>query len=310
MIETMTLQSNPAADLIGKPGGTMRRYWTCQLLGWIGYSLIGITINLLAGASLAPLLVGHVIMIASGIGLTHYFRSVIRRRRAPEQPFRRIWPTLVVGSIGIGLALTALVVIVNVAITNNKWDAVSVVGLSWGMLLASGVWTLLYVRFSERRAHADRESHLLLSLREAQLRTLESQINPHFLFNCLNSIRALVEIEPARAQDMLTRLSNVLRNSLRHDEHHTAALADEMESVRDYLALETVRFGDRLSTTVSVEEAAAGLPVPTMVIQTLVENAIKLRERLALLYGDRASLRLEQEGGRVKAMVAIPAWEG
>jgi two-component system LytT family sensor kinase len=334
----------------------MKRYWTCQLLGWSGYSIVGITINLLAGGSPMPLFVGHVFMIASGIGLTHFFRNVIRRRRVPDQPFSRIWPTLVFGSIGIGLALTAIVVLVNVALTKDKWDIVSLGALSWGMVLASGVWTLLYVRFSERRGHADRESRLLLSLREAQLRALESQINPHFLFNCLNSIRALVEIEPARAQDMLTRLSNVLRNSLRHDDHHTAALSDEIEAVKDYLALESVRFGDRLATTVSVDDGAAGLPVPPMIIQTLVENAIKhgigrlpgqgrlavaasvrdrtlvitventgtlghtpigpgqlglknVRERLALLYGDRASLRLEEQGGRVKAMVAIPALE-
>lgn len=354
MIVTMQPQSNRTTDRKGEPGRPVKRYWTCQLLGWIGYSLVGITINLLAGGSPTPLLVGHALMIASGIGLTHYFRSVIRRRRAPDQPFSRIWPTLVSGSIGIGLALTALVVLINVAITKNQWDIVSLGALFWGMLLASGVWTLLYVRFSEHRGHIDRESHLLLSLREAQLRALESQINPHFLFNCLNSIRALVEIDPPRAQDMLTRLSNVLRNSLRHDDRHTAALSDEIEAVRDYLALETVRFGDRLATTVRVDDSAAGLPVPPMMIQTLVENAIKhgigrltgqgqlavdasvrdrglvitventgslgdtpidsgqlglknVRERLALLYGDRASLRLEEEGGRVKAVVAIPA---
>jgi len=295
-------------------------------------------------------------MISSGIGLTHLFRHVIRRRRAPDQPFSSIWPLLAAGSITIGLVLTALVVVINIALTGNHWDAVSVGGLSWGMLLASGVWTLLYVRFSERRGHADRESQLLLSLREAQLRALESQINPHFLFNSLNSIRALVEIEPARAQDMLTRLSNVLRNSLRHDNQHTVELSDEIEAVSDYLALETVRFGDRLATTVSVEDGAGGVPVPPMIVQTLVENAIKhgighltgqgelavrasvedrmlmiaventgslgnaqtrspqlglrnVRERLALLYGDRATLRLEEQGDRVKAMVAIPALE-
>lgn len=354
MIEEMQLQSKKTADRQREREGSPGRYWTCQLIGWVGYSAAGIAINLSAGASLLPLLVGHAAMIGSGIGMTHWFRGVIRRRRERDQPFSRIWPTLVSGTIGIGLALTAIVVLINIAMTKNRWDAVSVGALSWGMLLASAVWTLLYVRFSERRLHEDRESHLLLSLREAQLRALESQINPHFLFNCLNSIRALVEIEPARAQDMLTRLSNVLRSSLRKDDDHTAALSDEIEVVRDYLALETVRFGDRLSATVQVEEAAAELPVPPMMIQTLVENAIKhgisrlaghgqlaveasiedrrlvirventgtlgavapssgqlglknVRERLELLYGDRASLRLEEQEGRVRAVVAIPA---
>lgn len=350
MIETMQATPRTTADR----DGSQRRYWICQLTGWIGYSLVGITINLSAGAAPLPLLVGHAAMIASGIGLTHIFRGIIRKRRSPDQPFRRIWPTLVSGAIAIGLALTVQVVLMNIALTQNRWDAVSIGALGWGMVLASGVWTLLYVRFSERKGHVDRENQLLLSLREAQLRALESQINPHFLFNCLNSIRALVEIEPARAQDMLTKLSNVLRSSLRHDDHHTALLSDEIEVVRDYLALETVRFGDRLSATVRLEEAAAAVPVPPMMVQTLVENAIKhgigrvaghgqlvveaglqervlvilventgtldaaprgsghlglknVRERLALLYGDRASLGLEEREGRVRARVVIPA---
>jgi two-component system, LytTR family, sensor kinase len=336
--------------------GSMKRYWTYQLLGWFGFSLVGITINLMAGASPGPLLAGHAFLIGAGIGLTHLFRSVIRRRRIAGQSFSRIWPALALGPIGIGLTLTALVVSINIALTNNKWDPVSIGGLAWGMILASAAWTILYVRFSERRVHADRESHLLLALREAQLRALESQMNPHFLFNCLNSIRALVEIDPPRAQDMLTRLSNVLRNSLRHDNEHTVALSDEMEAVSDYLALESVRFGDRLATTVKVDGVAEGFPVPPMIVQTLVENAIKhgigrqtgqgqltvrayvrdrilviaventgtlsvaesgspqlgiknIRERLALLYGRRASLRLEEQDDRVLAMVAIPALE-
>ena len=229
----------------------------------------------------------------------------------------------------------------------------AITALWWGMLLASGVWTLLYVRFSERRGHADREKDLQLSIREAQLRALESQINPHFLFNCLNSIRALVEIDPLRAQDMLTRLSNVLRNSLRLDHQHTVSLSEEVEAVSDYLALETVRFADRLAATLNIEDAARLCPIPPMVLQTLVENAIKhgigriagrghlaiqasiqerilllaventgtldradrdspqlglknIRERLRLLYGDQASLRLEEHAGRVTATVAIP----
>ncbi len=99
------------------------------------------------------------------------------------------------------------------------------------MWLAAGVWCGLYVRITEDQLREKNEVQSQLALREAELRALESQINPHFLFNCLNSIRALVIEDPVRAQDMVTRLANVMRHSLRHDQQHTVPLATEVEAV-------------------------------------------------------------------------------
>lgn len=332
----------------------MRRYWTYQLLGWLSYSAIGMTINLLNGAALAPLLVGHLLLISTSIGLTHLFRREIRRRLPADRPLSHRWPWLAGGALLISVVQAAVVIGTNLALGGGRWDRISVIALWWGMLLATGIWTLLYVRFSEQRSHAAREGQLALAVREAELRVLESQINPHFLFNCLNSIRALVEMDPVRAQDMLTRLANVLRNSLRPNREHSVALAAEVEAVADYVALEAVRFADRLQARIAVDPDVAKCLVPPMMLQTLVENAIKhgigktagpgdlvitarkeqdalclvventgllaappakgtqfglrnIRERLRLLYGDRASLRLEAANGRVMATVLMPA---
>jgi LytS/YehU family sensor histidine kinase len=268
-----------------------------------------------------------------------------------------LWPLLALGSVAISIVLTGIVIGVNRALANGNWDLMSMIALWWGMLLATGVWSVLYIRFSERRGQQEREGQLQSALREARLLALEAQINPHFLFNALNSIRALVEIDPSRAQDMLTRLANVLRNSMRRDDEHTVTLGSELESVSDYLALETVRFADRLHSSVVTDDEAARCRIPPMVLQTLVENAVKhgvgqarghadvlvrasvkgrrllvaventgkllefrgdgvrlglknTRERLKLLYGNEASLRLEENRDRVVATVAIPIWIG
>jgi two-component system, LytTR family, sensor kinase len=333
----------------------MTRYWKYQFAGWLGYSTVGITINLLGGASLGPLLAGHVVFVSAGIGLTHLLRHEIHRRRSPNTPMSHLWPTLVSASVAISIVLATLVIGVSRALdVHSTWDSMSLFALWWGMLLAVGVWVVLYVRFSEQRRQELRENHLQLAVREARLLALETQINPHFLFNALNSIRALVEIDPGRARDMLTRLSNVLRNCLRRDDEHTVTLGSEIENVSDYLALEMVRFADRLQSSIAVDEAASQCHVPRMVLQTLVENAVKhgigqakgrgdllirasanshhlliaventgrllpsggegvaqlgmqnVQERLKLLYGNRASLRLEANGDRVIATVAIP----
>jgi two-component system, LytTR family, sensor kinase len=331
----------------------MSRYWKYQLLGWLSYSAFGIVINLANGVSPGPLFVGHTVMVSTGIGLTHLLRREIHRRRSPGQPIADLWPLLAGASFAISIILAALVIGLNTVLTQGKWDLVAMLGLWWGMLLAAGIWTVLYVRFSDQRRHELREAQMQGSLREARLQALESQLNPHFLFNSLNSIRALVEMDPPRAQDMLTRLANVLRNSLLQDVKHTVPLAQELQVVSDYLALETVRFEDRLRVQIRIAEDASKFTIPPMVLQTLVENAIKhgisrtkgpgdlrieaarqgddleisventgklrepnpdsvllghrnIRERLSLLYGDQASLRLEENGDLVKATLLLP----
>ena len=186
------------------------------------------------------------------------------------------------------------------------------------------------------------------------MRALEAQLNPHFLFNCLNSVRALVIENPVQAQEMITRLANILRYTLHRNLNHTVTLATEMEMASDYLALESIRFEDRLRVRFAVEPDATTVLVPAMLLQTLVENALKhgiapllaggdlligariegerlvleventgqlsdgktdgtqfglrnIRERLSILYGDNASLALNnRDGHHVAATVLIP----
>ncbi len=114
-------------------------------------------------------------------------------------------------------------------------------GTTW----ITAIWVTLYAVLTTKRHHREQETKLQLALREAELRALEAQLNPHFL-NCLNSIRGLVVENPTQAQDMITRLANILRYNLHRDVNHTVPLASEVEVVGDYLALESVRFEDRL----------------------------------------------------------------
>jgi LytS/YehU family sensor histidine kinase len=100
-------------------------------------------------------------------------------------------------------------------------------------------------------------------------------VNPHFIFNSLNGIRALVDENPERARSAITELSNILRSSLSAEKAETVALSQELKIVKDYLALESMRFEDRLQVEFLVDEKTLNNPVPPMMLQTLVENAIK-----------------------------------
>jgi two-component system, LytTR family, sensor histidine kinase AlgZ len=120
---------------------------------------------------------------------------------------------------------------------------------------------------------ASRQAELLS--REAQLKALKAQVNPHFLFNSLNSISALTTVDPSRARDMCIRLSDFLRNSLRLGERVSIPFGEELVLAGNYLSVEQIRFGERLKVKQDFDEQCKDCEVPPLLFQPLIENAIK-----------------------------------
>ncbi|MDB6166052.1 MAG: ypdA, partial [Lacunisphaera sp.] len=118
---------------------------------------------------------------------------------------------------------------------------------------------------------------LAANVKEAELRALKSQVNPHFLFNSLNSLRALIDEDAPRAREAVTRLANMLRYSLQSGQLETVPFEDELRIVEDYLALEQIRHENRLRVRWEIAEdvSVGAVSVPPMLLQTLVENAVK-----------------------------------
>jgi LytS/YehU family sensor histidine kinase len=141
--------------------------------------------------------------------------------------------------------------------------------------------------------------------REAELKALKAQVNPHFLFNSLNSISALTSIDPAKAREMCIRLSDFLRNSLRLGERVTIPFGEELALTSTYLDVEQVRFGQRLRIKQDFEPACTDCEVPPLLVQPLVENAIK--HGIATLTGGgeiAMSARVQQD--RLRFVVENP----
>ncbi len=140
------------------------------------------------------------------------------------------------------------------------------------------LWLLLYMiwHYLERNRNDEVDRlNLEKTVKELELKTIKSHINPHFIFNSLNSIRALVDENPKRARTAITELSNILRSSLQVEKLETVPLHKELDIVRDYLALEQMRFEERLKVEMDIDEDTLEQRVPPMMLQTLVENAIK-----------------------------------
>lgn len=140
------------------------------------------------------------------------------------------------------------------------------------------IWLLIYLVWhyilKNRNDQLDKLK-LESTVKELELKTIKSHINPHFIFNSLNSIRALVDENPERARRAITELSNILRSSMKAEKSETVSLEKELDIVKDYLALEQMRFEERLQVRFEIDEDTLQHPVPPMMLQTLVENAIK-----------------------------------
>jgi LytS/YehU family sensor histidine kinase len=144
-----------------------------------------------------------------------------------------------------------------------------------------------------------------LASRDAELRALRAQVDPHFLFNCLHSISAMTSRDPAAARRMCLELADFFRASIKAGAEQRIPLADELQLVRGYLGIEQVRFGDRLRVEVDDAGEGGGTMVPPLLLQPLVENAV--RHGIAtLVEGGAVRVTVKSSPGRVEIVVENP----
>ncbi len=193
----------------------------------------------------------------------------------------------VTAHIGAGVIVIAAWLFINVgilgALFGSNTDYVSYLysSLFWRGFVGVMVYLVLvliyylvsYARSLRERAQSEEKLRTLV--KESELNMLKSQINPHFLFNSLNSISSLILSNPEEAREMTIRLSDFLRYSLKHRESQFVSLDEELVRMKDYLAIEKVRFGDKLHYSMDAPENCRQAKVPTMILQPLVENAIR-----------------------------------
>jgi len=270
-----------------------RTYWTCQLVGWGLYSIAQLCAAVFfeklpwARAALEALLLNGI-----GLLLTHALREYIRRHAWSSLGFWRLASRVAAASALLGLPV-GLIAPLTATIHQQSAELIRELGpgippsvlplirilhqwVNWAVLFA--IWQTIYFSMLSvrRRRYAElRQSELARVLQQAQLQLLKSQLNPHFLFNALNTVRSLIAENPRAAQAAVTHFANTLRYALNAGQQELVALARELEIVRDYMEIESLRFEARLRVDYAVSDAAAAVQIPTMMLQTLVENAIK-----------------------------------
>lgn len=291
LMETAALTDVLLDDELRRLRAKDRLYVICQSAGWLFW--LGLQIFLIFAFSsnrtsepnpnLVCTICAVTMVVALGWLITHYTRPMVARWGWKTLGWRALLPRILAVAFVQSLLWCVVGYGYYYGILGMPWTGrVSLVlacvfTVLNGMIMLSGWWCIyfFYHLFDRLNRLEIERLRLATSVKESELRALKSQVNPHFIFNSLNSLRALIEEDPLRARQAVTQLANLLRYSLQSGQLETVPFEDELRVVNDYLALEQVRHEERLRLRLDVAPDTLQLPIPPMLLQTLVENAVK-----------------------------------
>lgn len=227
-----------------------------------------------------------VVFACVGVVLTHLLRLGILALRARATSWLSFFGGAIVLNLvqamafmgalwGLGAVFAPDAMLEPNGVPPTLGDYLRGVGFFFALL---SVWTGFYLGYCYYRGYREGvmdRLRLQAAVKEAELRTLKAQVNPHFLFNSLNTLRSMIPAEHERPREAVTLLAELLRATLMLGDRATVSVAEELETVENYLALEQMRFEQRLRVRAVVDPATRSLPVPPLLLQTLVENAVK-----------------------------------
>lgn len=338
-------------------------FWVLHLGGWGAFTLLNLAgrqyfIHFNYVELINSLVLGLSLILAS-YGLRKYYQKYFDVQN------------MLAGSLHIFLgsllaSLFSMLIYALIIVPNQSYlfkvehtELIQQIILSFPVLFILMVaWSAFYAGFKKQqqlKAAQQKQQVLTESLKSAQLDVLLSQINPHFLFNAINNIRALILEDSMKARDMLANLSQVMRHTMQIDRSQVINFNDEIAVVEQYIALNKLQFENKLNVQYDIDPSTKMLPLPPMILQLLVENAIKhgisklkhggevlinsaivdeqwlitvensgellanqskpthtgiginnIKQRLALMYGDKSTLSLASSSIGVKATITIP----
>lgn len=275
---------------LGTPG-----YWLCQLFGWggVGFAVLSPLFiyqprNAADEVVLGVAIESRILFLFLGIAGSHLLRAIhFRLLRGGSGLFRFILRALPCLLMVCAIQTLWLEADFRARASSRPgmpedfplaWTAADVLDDFTYYLALMVIWTGFYICLrhlrDQQRARLDR-ARLEAAVRESELRALKAQINPHFLFNSLNSLRSLLPFEMEKPREAITRLADLLRASLGSGQETLIPLRIELETVENYLAIEQLRHEDALRWRIDADPAAGEVPVPPFLLQGLVENAVK-----------------------------------
>ncbi len=258
-------------------------YWLCQLSGWGLFVLGNFFFALTDDNYRSYVYTLTIIILVIGISTTHLYRAVIKSWNWSALSITQLLPRIFVASILLGTFFTLVSSSITQFISSSPFRIEAIINLqiiqptiNFSILFL--IWNILYFglhTFENWKLEEIKNLQLKAAKTEIELNSFRSQMNPHFMFNSMNSIRALIDEDPEKAKLAITLLSGILRNNLMLGKRQTVQLKEEMDLVEKYLAVEKIRFEERLDIKIDVDREVLNWEIPPFMLQTIVENGIK-----------------------------------
>jgi len=243
------------------------------------YILISSLVILQSGTSISVSVIGDIYLVfALGLIISHLYRYAIIRMGWLEKDIFSLIPRVGLASVLLALGFHGVYVVIRYLAFGKEivYSFTDANLITWAMLFF--IWSLFYftyIFFQRFRREEIKNLQLEAARNEYELRRLRDQMNPHFIFNAMNTIRALIDEDPQKAKSAVTQLSNVLRSSLQAGKQELIPLSKEIEIVKDYLEIEKARYEERLTVEWDIAKGSDRVEIPPLLLQTIVENCIK-----------------------------------
>lgn len=258
-------------------------YWTSQIIGWGAIFSLGLLSEYFTKGSVSGETTFKAITLLLFVVITtNLYRLLILKMHWLNKPIGKVIPRALLGSLTLAFGITLFNIVFSYFLKGDLVFDIELfkkfLGGTLSYFILVTIWTIIYFSyhyFDKSRVQEVKNLQLESSQKESELSNLKNQLNPHFMFNAMNSIRALVDEDPILAKQSITQLSNLLRNTLQIGKKRLITVTEEIKIVNDYLALEKIRFEERLNYTEEIKPATEKALVPPLIIQTFVENAIK-----------------------------------
>ena len=258
-------------------------YWLLQSIGWFSYAMIGVVVSFLfydtvdIWVILAQFFGGAVMFLS-----THLLRYKMKLdgwlRLKIQKLILRLVPTLIIFSLMTNGVVVGYTMLTTDIIDIENFSPLVFLLFSFQSFVYFSLWTAVYLIIYFFRNYKKEEVEkwqLQTAVKDAELIALKAQINPHFLFNALNNIRALILEDHMKARDMVSHLSELLRYSIQFNDNEQVTINDELEIVNKYLELESIHYENRLHYEIQSSKELGKCRIPPMLIQLMAENAVK-----------------------------------
>ena len=256
-----------------------KNFWLAQLIGWGMVAITNLSVQLIAGFQLELVFFNAVLPFVVGFLVTTIYRYSVKNSDWKSWTFQKVLAVIIGSTIlltMVHLGILAAIFIYILGLGGIPFVKLLSNMMIFGIMMLS--WNMIYfcIHYFNNWNQAELEKwKLAAEMKDAQLGSLKSQINPHFVFNTLNNIRSLILEDKEKARDMLLNFSDLFRYALKNTDQATVSLKEELNIVDQYLELLSIQYEDKLKYKINVDDGLEKMELPPMMLQLLVENAVK-----------------------------------